>query len=731
MIGNLARKRTNVVAVAALLALVAAMFAAMAPARAATGDVSAGTGYCLATTTTITSATRYYVSTSSSGQVNLGNIVSVEVPDRGDDDDQPTPAPFVPWDDDATTTTPDQIEIPCAAGDVNKFVKVTPNGTQYPNVAPQSHELAVSLSAAATPGTTVTVRAYVKNAMANTTYARSAGESAFGLSSATGVAWVATISSTTVLTEPPAAGATGDAAGPWRDLALRPTASGEYTVTLVGTATTGSNPATLVHGSHTFTAGATAADVATKVASATLELDYQAYDDATTLAPEAKKETGTTTASDATGIWLKLSIKNSAGDLAANADISSVTILAPGGVIDMAYAKANGQRDTTNTGTATESVSNADPDQRPGANTAAQNTAFTASGATPATEVRNTMFVKVSRAANALGAQTPGKVSVEAIINGSLYSNAETLTFTGPTAALELSGTGKTLKSKNDSTGISFTVMGMDAAENKGTAVSNGSLIITIKDSAGAVVPSTRSPMVTDQAQGTGTNAANVTFKVKTGAVAAASGAYTVEAHIAGNAKSKASAAFSVAGPAANIALSADPESADEPGLATLTAMVTDEAGVNVPDGTTVKFSALGGGASLITAAEVETVDGKATASLAVTSYGTTVVYATAGKAAADLSFVSTANEPEAAPEPEPETVSLDCLSNLTQFSAYTCGVDSLASELFALLSTRGATAIHLNSGGSWVRYSIVDGSEVPGSSDFVVTTNDILYISN
>ena len=31
----------------------------------------------------------------------------------------------------------------------------------------------------------------------------------------------------------------------------------------------------------------------------------------------------------------------------------------------------------------------------------------------------------------------------------------------------------------------------------------------------------------------------------------------------------------------------------------------------------------------------------------------------------------------------------------------------------------------------SWVRYSVVDGTLVPGSSDFMVAENDILYISN
>ena len=77
------------------------------------------------------------------------------------------------------------------------------------------------------------------------------------------------------------------------------------------------------------------------------------------------------------------------------------------------------------------------------------------------------------------------------------------------------------------------------------------------------------------------------------------------------------------------------------------------------------------------------------------------------------------------------EAVSLDCLSATNGFATYTCGTDSSASELFGLVSGRGATAVHLWNGSDWVRYSVVDGAMVPGSSDFTVTDNDILYISN
>ena len=77
------------------------------------------------------------------------------------------------------------------------------------------------------------------------------------------------------------------------------------------------------------------------------------------------------------------------------------------------------------------------------------------------------------------------------------------------------------------------------------------------------------------------------------------------------------------------------------------------------------------------------------------------------------------------------EEASVSCLSNLSGFSTWSCGVESSAAEIFGLVSGRGASAVHLWNGSEWVRYSVVEGAMVPGSSDFMVTEDDILYISN
>ena len=171
-----------------------------------------------------------------------------------------------------------------------------------------------------------------------------------------------------------------------------------------------------------------------------------------------------------------------------------------------------------------------------------------------------------------------------------------------------------------------------------------------------------------------------------------------------------------------------------------ITATLTDEDGNPVADGTVVKFRAsdkTGDNDSVLVSISSEmpgTKGGVASVDYVVVGSGSAVVTAivqdTTGMK--DVAVVqSSAGDPTVvAPEPEPEVASVDCLSNLSGFSTWTCGVDADVSEIFTMVSERGVTAIHLWNGTNWVRYSVVSGSEVPGSSDFKVTQTDILYIS-
>ena len=196
----------------------------------------------------------------------------------------------------------------------------------------------------------------------------------------------------------------------------------------------------------------------------------------------------------------------------------------------------------------------------------------------------------------------------------------------------------------------------------------------------------------------------------------------------------------------ANVALDLstnEPSEVGEPVTATVS--VTDAAGNAVADGTAVKIEAkdLRGDYDSVlsgivtapatkggeTAAEFVTVgDGRAVVTAVVTTDIGTVVRA--------VEVVdSSAGAPEPAPEPEPVDCSavgtggLSATSGFATWSHDDCGTS--ASALFESLSARGASALHLWNGSAWVRYSVVDGAEVPGSSNFSVENRDILYISN
>ena len=230
-----------------------------------------------------------------------------------------------------------------------------------------------------------------------------------------------------------------------------------------------------------------------------------------------------------------------------------------------------------------------------------------------------------------------------------------------------------------------------------------------------------------------GTKDNKVVVRVGSGETKVAAGEYTVEVALASDATAKATASFHVSGGAANVALETESmEVTVDQALIEVTAMVTDSAGVRVADGTPVLFSASGNKAVL---EEIEpdgghkTTGGSVTAKFFVIGAGTSKVLVISGTDADALTITVTGDE-EAEAMPE-EEASVGCLSNLAGFATWACGVESSASEIFGLVSGRGATALHLWNGSAWVRYSVVDGTMVPGSSDFMVAENDILYISN
>ena len=192
-------------------------------------------------------------------------------------------------------------------------------------------------------------------------------------------------------------------------------------------------------------------------------------------------------------------------------------------------------------------------------------------------------------------------------------------------------------------------------------------------------------------------------------------------------------ASFTVAGATGNASLEVDHDSVSEFGQqVTATATLTDAEGNHVVDSTEVIFTVSGKGLTAagkgVVGSNTTTMSsgGMAKATYVATGTGTAVIAVVADNTTAVATVTSTAGAEEAADE----AMGLSCLSTFNAFSTYTCEQDSSASELFALVSGRDATAIHLWNGAAWVRYSVVEGAMVPGSTDFPVGKNETLYIS-
>ena len=347
---------------------------------------------------------------------------------------------------------------------------------------------------------------------------------------------------------------------------------------------------------------------------------------------------------------------------------------------------------------------------------------------------------------------TAGKVTVE-VDAGPADSTIE-LTFTGSAAALSIGDASDVLARSDDAYtaavpddtttadvdeskdaiegGIIFEVMATDKAGNNVDLAPDDVTAVKITDSNDKDVTS---KFNTDNEMQKAGNPQVVLVRVGTGATKVAAGEYTVSVSLTEVADSAETSTFRVADVPADVSLSASAMTSDTIGdVITVTATVVDADGNTVADGTDVDFDVsastglAGIGKGHGADDTVDTKGGKAMVKYAVVGAGTSVVSATAGGATGVVVIVSTAGTAAAA---DPVDCGLGGLNRLSGFASWDCDADTTASALFSLLSSRDATAIHLWNGSSWVRYSVVDGSEVPGSRDFTITDGDNLYISN
>ena len=344
---------------------------------------------------------------------------------------------------------------------------------------------------------------------------------------------------------------------------------------------------------------------------------------------------------------------------------------------------------------------------------------------------------------------TPGAVEVSALVvdpNGSGYDGSDTvnLTFTGPAKTVSLSDATTTLlnryvdhKADDDDTdtdprdNISLKLTASDADGHAVVPTGNATVTIAGPDGSMVATDGAGQKIVVSQKVAATTN--TISLRVAASVTAAnplKSGEYTVTAK---DGARKDTAMFTVVGLADTVSMEAS--EANEDGLIEVTVTVTDADGNPVADGTVVSIQEadLRGDDDQVlylTSSTGKTKAGEAKATFIEIGPGRAAIIAMADGKSDVVRVTSTfdAPEPEAMPE---EEASVACLSELSGFATWSCGVEADASEIFDMVSGRGVTALHLWNGSTWVRYSVVDGAMVPGSSDFMVTKSDILYISN
>ena len=458
-------------------------------------------------------------------------------------------------------------------------------------------------------------------------------------------------------------------------------------------------------------------DPGTGLASATLSLGNSSEDKPFTDANEAVAETGSDAAKGGS-INLVVEAFDSLGGKANSGSLNQIIVIAPQGSVTSTHLTGNGTDTAKGDSSATLDEKDANTDDAVDPSTVGQKTVIT--------------VWKTD--------EKPGQVTVYAIVSGpggAARTGDVTLSFSGPAASMSIADATESLLSVN-----------VDADDDEVIDEDTIKLLVTAEDSGGnATAPPTSgvSIVITDpdgKRQGTsvigrsqptkGTDGKHyITLNGKGSDTAPlAAGNWTLTAK---SGTLEAEATFAVAGAPNDVAVSASETSSDTIGdVITITASVTDKDGNTVSDGTSVMFdvsedtglAAIGTGH-----AGKATKNGEASVKYAVVSAGHSVVSATAGGATGVIVIDSTAGATDMA-MPE-EEASVACLSNLAGFSTWSCGVETSASEIFGFVSGRGATALHLWNGSAWVRYSVVDGTMVPGSSDFMVAENDILYISN
>ena len=650
-----------------------------------------------------------------------------------------------------TDKDPDPKALTCAASQVGQPVKITPNGTITPIIEVLSQSVSVSVGdsdGVVKADSELSVKVSLSNfasASISTTQPVVDWVRVSGVLDGT----EADSQPITIADGRGTADFDGISTGQQDFKIIVPagTAPGEYTVSALvlfdltpaggeadadeGTPAIGNTANERVRASTTFTIG----DPGTNAASATLSLGNAVEDLPGTTRNERVPEDNSEPARDG-DIWVKVQVLNSMDKPSNSGGVNTLTVIAPGAELSVHPATPSGapRMDALGaTGTTDAAVVDGAVN---GVSTSGSISVRETPAVSDADTIAHTMFIKVAKAGNP---PKPGSITVYALVignDGAPRTNEIELAFTGSASQVVLGddvSVGKPAEGKENKAEISLGFE--DAGGNKADM---GTVIYKVMDAdGGAVSQSTIKAESAKAGASTTKTTDDGTADVVLVTVddSAAPGVYTIEASLSGVADSSDTASVVVAGKADTVTIEVG--EANDNGEFEVTVTAKDADGELVADGTPVMVEApdLRGDADkvlFLARSDGKTTAGMAKATLVEIGPGNAAIVVTVDGVTKVERYTSTYGA-EAEAMPEPETVGTHCIRNQGGFATWTCGVEAMASEVFALVSPEGATAIHLWStiSLSWVRYSVVEGVTVPGSSDFMVAENDILYISN
>ena len=202
------------------------------------------------------------------------------------------------------------------------------------------------------------------------------------------------------------------------------------------------------------------------------------------------------------------------------------------------------------------------------------------------------------------------------------------------------------------------------------------------------------------------------------------SGEYTIEARVNRQTWSQ---TFRVAGGPETIVIEAPAEDALVGSRITVSATVTDAAGRPVSDGTEVTFTERGIGSAVLiltSSSKQRTVDGQASAELLAVSAGVAYVTVSTGEIA-DARVIRARADGGAMPLASERLSS----TRTNDFAVWLASTRTQASLLLPELE--GVLSILRWSGGRWLRYAVIGGRLVPGSTDFTIPRGAVLWLAN